>query len=196
MIAAGAITAATLVVVGRWTYAIIGGWGVCCAVYLVWVWAVIGRADEKRTRDLASREDPARSTSDTLLLVASVASLVALVVIAFQTKSDGAEKGVSATVGIVSVALSWIFVHTLYTLRYAVLYYSDRSHPIEFHQAQAPRYWDFAYVAFTIGATFQVSDTNLKSSAVRAVALRHALLSYVFGAVILAGAVNLISSLA
>lgn len=196
MLGAGVLTAAGLAWAGEWTYAVIGGWGVCCAVYVVWVWIIIGRADEKRTRDLASREDPAKTTSDTLLLVAAVASLIALVVISLQTKSGGAEKVISATVGIASVVMSWIFVHTLYTLRYAVLYYSDGSRPIDFNQTQPPRYWDFAYVAFTIGATFQVSDTNLKSSVIRSVALRHSLLSYLFGAVILASAVNLISSLA
>jgi uncharacterized membrane protein len=196
MLACG--VAATLVLwpLRGWVFALIGGWGVCCAVYVVWVWIVIGRADEERTRELASRQDPARTTSDALLLVAAVASLVALVVVSIQSKSGGVDKGLAAGVGFASVLVSWIFIHTLYTLRYAALYYSDASGPIDFHQKTPPRYWDFAYVAFTIGATFQVSDTNLKSSAVRAVALRHALLSYLFGAVILAGAVNVVSSLA
>lgn len=54
---------------------------------------------------------------------------------------------------------------------------------------------DFAYVALTLGMTFQVSDTELQNSDIRATALRHALLSYVFGAVILAAAVNLIAGL-
>jgi uncharacterized membrane protein len=63
-------------------------------------------------------------------------------------------------------------------------------------QDDPPRYADFAYLAFTIGMTFQVSDTDLKTTEIRATALRHALLSYLFGSVILAATINLIAGLA
>ena len=44
-----------------------------------------------------------------------------------------------------------------------------------------PAYVDFAYLAFTIGMTYQVSDTDLKTRTIRATALRQALLSFVWG---------------
>jgi uncharacterized membrane protein len=66
---------------------------------------------------------------------------------------------------------------------------------IDFNQQEQPRYSDFAYLAFTIGMTFQVSDTDLETSALRAAALRHALLSYLLGAVILATTINLVAGL-
>ncbi|GAA1820955.1 DUF1345 domain-containing protein [Planosporangium flavigriseum] len=43
--------------------------------------------------------------------------------------------------------------------------------------------------------TFQVSDTELNNSDFRAVVLRHALLSYVFGTVIVALTINLVAGL-
>lgn len=67
--------------------------------------------------------------------------------------------------------------------------------PTNFNQNISPRYLDFAYLAFTLGMTFQVSDTDLETTAIRATALRHALLSYLFGAVILAATINLIAGL-
>jgi uncharacterized membrane protein len=67
---------------------------------------------------------------------------------------------------------------------------------VDFEDHVRPPYTDFAYLAFTIGMTFQVSDTDLQSAQFRALALRHALLSYVFGAVILAATINLVASLA
>jgi uncharacterized membrane protein len=67
---------------------------------------------------------------------------------------------------------------------------------VDFNQDAPPRYTDFAYMAFTIGMTFQVSDTQLTSAEVRAAALRHALLSYLFGSVILAATINLLAGLA
>jgi uncharacterized membrane protein len=61
--------------------------------------------------------------------------------------------------------------------------------------ASAPVWSDFAYLAFTIGMTFQVSDTDLQTSALRRIALRHMLVSYLFGAVIIAVTINLLAGL-
>ena len=66
---------------------------------------------------------------------------------------------------------------------------------VDFNEDRRPRYSDFAYLAFTIGMTFQVSDTDLTSKAMRTTALRHALLSYVFGTAIIATTINLIAGL-
>ena len=76
-----------------------------------------------------------------------------------------------------------------------MLYYADDLGGVDFNQDEPPRYTDFAYLAFTLGMTFQVSDTDLKNHLVRVTALRHALLSYLFGAVILATTINLVAGL-
>jgi uncharacterized membrane protein len=80
-------------------------------------------------------------------------------------------------------------------LRYALLYYAYPEGGIDFNQQERPSYRDFAYLALTVGMTFQVSDTDLQTSQIRATTLRHALLSFLFGAVILASAINLIAGL-
>ena len=74
-------------------------------------------------------------------------------------------------------------------------YYVGPDGGVNFNQDAPPRYLDFAYLAFTIGMTFQVSDTDLQTGSIRATALRRALLSYLFGAVILATTINLFSGL-
>jgi uncharacterized membrane protein len=130
-----------------------------------------------------------------LLLSASLASLVAVAVVLVAANSaHGSNRWLLAGLAAASVALSWLLIHTLFTLRYARLYHRGDG-GISFNQSDPPRYLDFAYLAFTIGMTFQVSDTAIQSSAVRAAALRHALLSYLFGAVILATTVNFVVSL-
>lgn len=84
----------------------------------------------------------------------------------------------------------------MFTLRYARLYYVNGSGGIDFNQGDdPPAYVDFAYLAFTIGMTYQVCDTDLKTRKIRATALRQALLSYVFGAMVLALTVNLVAGL-
>ena len=73
------------------------------------------------------------------------------------------------------------------------LYYSPPRGGIQFNQEEPPAYWDFAYVALTLGMTYQVADTSLESSVMRSTVIRHALMSYLFGSIILATVVNLIA---
>ena len=100
-----------------------------------------------------------------------------------------------AALGIASVVGAWLVVHTVFTTRYALLYYSGEPGGIDFNQTEAPAYADFAYLAFTMGMTSQVSDTDLQTRLIRAAALRHALLSYLLGAVVLATVINLVAGL-
>jgi len=92
--------------------------------------------------------------------------------------------------------VAWGVVHTVFTLRYASLYYTPPDEGgIGFNQKAPPRYADFAYMAFGIGATFQVSDTEISKSEIRTTVLRHSLLSYLFSVVILGATINLVASL-
>jgi uncharacterized membrane protein len=191
----GAVIGVLSAVLGAPHYAPLIGWDGAVLCFTFWIWLTIVPMDAGETKAHAGLEDPTRTSTDLLLLTASVASLagVAIVLVA-ASSSQGVDKGLLAGLAAGSVALSWLLVHTLYTLRYARLYHSGGG-GVDFNQEEPPRYLDFAYLAFTIGMTFQVSDTDIGSSAIRAAALRHALLSYLFGAVILATSVNFIVGL-
>jgi uncharacterized membrane protein len=196
MVVVGVVVAGVVGVAGGWLYAPLAGWDVAALIFTVWAWGAIGFFDATRTADHATREDPGRAATDLIVLVAAVASLAAVgVIVAQANSSKGATQGLLAGLGVASVAVSWFGVHTLFTLRYARLYFTGADGGVNFNQKAPPRYLDFAYLAFTLGMTFQVSDTDLQTPAIRATALRHALLSYLFGAVILASTINLIASL-
>ncbi len=180
---------------GAWVYAPLIGWDATAASFSVGVWATVSHLNADETKAFAHREDPNRATTDLLLLCASVASLIGVgVVLLAASSSHGSAKGLLAGLAAASVALSWILLNTLFTLRYARLYYAAGD-GVGFNQDEPPRYADFAYLAFTIGMTYQVSDTNLMTTVIRSNVLRHALLSYLFGAVILATTLNFIVSL-
>jgi uncharacterized membrane protein len=181
---------------GDWQIGMLVGWDVAAGVYLAWTWATIWHRDAAATAQLALREDPGRATTDALLLVASVASVlaVALAITAGRAAGSGT-RDLHAALAVASVALSWSVVQTVFISHYARLYYGHPDGGIDFNQEAPPRYSDFAYLAFTVGMTFQVSDTDLKTSALRATALRQALLSYLLGAVILATTINLVAGL-
>jgi uncharacterized membrane protein len=85
-----------------------------------------------------------------------------------------------------------VTIHTVYTLGYAAAYYSGTEGGIDFNQQEPPRYADFAYVGFTLGMTYQVSDTTISDSAIRGMVLRQSLISYLLGAIVIATTVNLV----
>lgn len=98
-------------------------------------------------------------------------------------------------VAVLTVILSWAVVHSVFALRYAHEYYTEPIGGIDFKNPDPPDYRDFIYVAFTVGMTFQVSDTDVQSRTVRRTVINHALLAYLFGAVILALTVNIAATL-
>jgi uncharacterized membrane protein len=181
-------------VIGADVLATLVGWDVAALTFIVWSWLAEWKLDAAATATHAVRQNPGRAIADTLFLFAAVASLsgVAAVIVAANTQT---QRVLAAAVALGSVVLSWTLVHTLYAARYATMFYAAR-HGVEFNEPIPPRYSDFAYLSFTIGMTFQVSDTDLTNKEIRAVVLRHALLAYSFGAVILAATINLVAGLA
>jgi uncharacterized membrane protein len=193
---AGIAVAVVTAVAGAPKFAPAIGWDVAAVTLLLWTWLTIWPMSSEQTATHATREDPTRPVSDVLLLAAAVVSLAAVGFFLLQASSaKGSTQDILAGVGVATVALSWLVVHTVFTLRYALLYYTGRDGGVNFNSANAPKYSDFAYLAFTIGMTFQVSDTDLQTPAIRATALRHALLSYLFGAIIIATTINLVAGL-
>ncbi|GAA4579745.1 hypothetical protein GCM10023176_58140 [Micromonospora coerulea] len=169
------------------------GWDAAALTWLILLWRRLWPLDADATARLAVHEDPNRAMRDALLLAACVASLfaVGVVLATAHATRPGLSLDAYGGLGLLSVVLSWFVVHTLFTARYARLYYGGEPGGVDFHQDERPCYADFAYLAFTVGATFQVSDTDLSSAEMRRAVLRHMLLSYLFGAVIIAATVNL-----
>jgi uncharacterized membrane protein len=181
---------------GTWRYGLLLGWMAGSAVFLIWMWKTIWPMDAQMTARHANREDPGIATADAAILLAAVASLGAVAFLLMSGASQNGGKDIQAALSIGSVALAWGSVHTIFTSRYARLYYTGSGGGVNFNQDDPPRYADFAYLAFTVGMTFQVSDTDIEVPLIRATILRHALLSYLFGAVIIASMINLVAGLA
>ena len=190
-----------------WMYAAVIAFDVAALLFLVWTWAAVGRMDADQTAQHATREDPTRETTRLIVLAACVASLGSVgYLLARAAKEQGALQAAVAALALGSVAVSWFVVHGLFTLHYAELYYGGGGDPakpgagkaggIDFGLDTPPRYSDFAYLAFTVGMTYQLSDTPLTTRALRQSVLRHALLSYLFGALIIGASVNFVVSLA
>jgi len=193
----GVVVGVAVSVNRTWPTGILLGWMTTGIVFVTWMWITIWPMDAPSTTRHAVREDPGRAVSDVAVVTAAVASLAAVgLFLVAASSGDQTASAVQAAVSVGSVALAWATVHTIFTTRYARLYFTGPDAGIDFNEKDPPRYSDFAYLAFTIGMTFQVSDTDLRTKDIRATALRHALLSYLFGSVVLATMINLVAGLA
>ncbi|MDR0959943.1 MAG: DUF1345 domain-containing protein [Propionibacteriaceae bacterium] len=196
MAVAGVAAALVVGFSGHWLEAPVVGWLVACLVYVFWIFVHLHDADPEQTAAHATREDPGRGVTRVLLVGAAVASLVDVVWVLTQASrsTTASTQTLYALLAFGSVAASWLLIHTLFTLRYAEQYHQIGG-GIDFNQPGPPCYRDFAYVAFGIGMTYQIADTTITHTSVRATALRHMLLSYLFGTVVLASVVNIIVGL-
>ena len=178
-----------------WQTASLIGWNVAATVFIVWIWLIVRGMDGAATAQHAVIEDLSRSTADLVLIFASVVSLIGVGLSLLQgSDTGGLAKALTVGVASVTVILSWATVHTVYMLRYARIYYAEGG-GIDFNEDRAPGYMDFAYLAFTIGMTYQVSDTSIGSKKVRRTALYHAYMSYLFGTVVVAMTINIVAGL-
>ncbi|MEU3271480.1 DUF1345 domain-containing protein [Saccharomonospora sp. NPDC006951] len=187
----GASTGTAIGFAVNWQAGLLVGWMAGAIVFLIWTWLIILPMDSRSTARHAVNEDPGRAWTDVLVVLSALASLGAVCMLLL---ADGS-RNVQAAFSVGSVVLAWGAVHTIFTTRYARLYYTEPAGGIDFNESAPPKYSDFAYLAFTIGMTFQVSDTDLTSKPMRATALRQSLLSYLLGTVVIATMVNLIAGL-
>ncbi|HET9621075.1 MAG TPA: DUF1345 domain-containing protein [Kofleriaceae bacterium] len=175
------------------THALVAGDAACFFILAVQFF-IISRANAAETRRRAASYDPGRGVVWIVVILASILGLFASAVVVRQGKSMSSFEGqLHVVLCFTSVVLSWLLSHASFTLRYAHLYYrGEAKGGIDFPGDDDPDDSDFAYLAFTIGMTFQVSDTDITSSEIRRTVLRHGLLSFVFNTVIIASAINLV----
>jgi len=200
LIGTAAAVVATLLTPGElaWRVRAMLGWDTGALVYVALAWIMILRATSAKTRARAGINDPGRRFVFVVAIGASFFSLFAAVVVLRQLKTlTPTQVPIWTTLALLAVALSWVVTHTVFTLRYAHLYYRKHttSHCFQFPGTDAPNDLDFAYFAFTIGMCFQVSDVVVASSRARRTVLLHALMSFVYNTTILALSLNLVTNL-
>ena len=182
------------------------------AVLMVWIafaftvivmdWIIIFTSHPMDVRKNAKLQDSNRTFIFLFVIASSVISLGAIIFLLISAKGKSGE-GVAFPVilALTSVLVSWWLVHTLFTLRYAHLYYEPENANktvggLEFPgDEKNPDYLDFVYFSFVIGMTFQVSDVEISSRRIRRLALFHALIAFAFNTAIVALSINIVSGL-
>lgn len=192
----GVVVGLVAVAVAPWQLAMLVGWNVAAALLLVWIVAEVGWLDAEGTRRRAAPEDNSHRGPVVVVVTAAIVSLVGTAFGLVEARRVGTVTEVLLTAAAVAaVVLSWAVVHLVYALRYAHLYYREPAGGIDFHQQAPPDYRDFVYMAFTVGMSFAVSDTDVGDRDIRHTVAQHAMVSYLFGAVIVGLAINVMAGL-
>ncbi|NNM77537.1 DUF1345 domain-containing protein [Sphingomonas sp. ID1715] len=173
------------------------GFDVAALVFLLSVSTLMRRHDAAEMRNLACRNDANRLL---LLIVSSAVMIAILVAVTAEVTARGRMETPVKILVIGTLALAWLFANTVYALHYAHIYYlpegagnRDRA-GISFPGRSDPDYSDFVYFAFTLGMTFQTSDTEITSRAVRRVVTLHCLAAFAFNIGVLAFTINVLGS--
>lgn len=154
-------------------------------------WLVLWPMDADDTRRNTGREDFRPLIDEAVVVVVSLLGLSGIVGLLLVDRASAAVW--PSAVAVVGVFMAWASLHLMYAARYAFVYYTvDEPGGIDFNTDAAPAFRDFLYFSYNLGMTYQVSDTDVQSAAIRAIVLRHCLLSYLFGTAILATMINLV----
>ncbi|MFD2932643.1 DUF1345 domain-containing protein [Spirosoma flavum] len=154
---------------------------------LTLMWTTIVVAHPRDLPQLSRLQDSSRTLILIFVVIAAGASLFAVIDL---IKDKNQQQYIPLAIG--AIIVSWSLVHTVFTIRYAHLYYGNdieqkkRPGGLDFPTEPEPDYLDFAYFSFVIGMTSQVSDVAVGSKPMRRTALAHGVLSFGFNAIIIA----------
>lgn len=166
---------------------------IASAVFLLMI-APLLRSKPSDMRQQAKDNDANRVL---LLVLTGVVSLVVLVSVASELHG-GKGNPVTTTLLVATLALAWLFSNTVYALHYAHLFYSDADEDgednggLDIPGCDEPDYWDFVYFSFTLGMTFQTSDTDITARRIRRVVIGHCLAGFVYNIGVLAFSINVL----
>lgn len=179
------------------------GWDVFCLCFLSLSWIAFFKPHSHSSmRREAQIQNEKGIIVFVLALLATLAGFMGVLLLIISRKENYTQLSFLLCTAFAGLMLSWTLVHTLFTIRYAYMYYADhKKNPethaggLEFPDEPHPGFLDFAYFSFVIGMTFQVSDVAISSGKLRRVVLLHSLLSFAFNTIIVALTINLIAGL-
>jgi len=176
------------------------GWDTFSLLMIVQSWITFSITTSQQIREQSKVQDPSRTIIFLIVLIATLASFFAVLLLLITKEKFKNTESFHLITAIAGMVLSWIFIHTIFTLRYAHLFYGDNDENpgthaggLEFPGDKKPDYLDFAYFAFVLGMTFQVSDVQITSKRLRRFAMFHGLLSFGYNTIMIALTINLIA---
>jgi len=179
-------------------------WIGCALTVIILNWIIILTSHPREVRKIAKLQDSSRTLLFIFIITASLVSLVAIIFLLKASKGLSEElRNAHILLAIASVFVSWWLVHTIFSLRYAHMFYDTDTDDggkkpgggLIIPDADEPDFLDFVYFGFVVGMTFQVSDVEISDRKIRRLCLLHGLISFAFNTAIVALSINVISGM-
>ncbi len=190
----GAVVGTSVGTATRFALGISTGIAIGATTFVVLGWIVLWPMTAEETKANARRENFQPLAEEVSVVASALGGLLGIVVMVELGHSRAGQ--VAAAIGLGGVFMTWASLHLVYAARYAFPWYEHPNGGIDFHSDDPPAYRDFIYFGYNLGMTYQVSDNDVSDTRIRGVIVRHTLLSYVFGTVILATTINLVAGFA
>jgi uncharacterized membrane protein len=190
----GLIIGPVAIAYSDWRMGTMIGFDAAAVLFLLSLITLFRRGDARSMREAAIHNDANRAG---LLVITAVVMVVILVAVAAELSQRAASDPWSVALIIATLALAWSFSNMIYALHYAHIFYTSNEGGqdvggITFPGTKEPDYWDFTYFAFTLGMTFQTSDTDISDRGIRKIATFHSFAAFIFNIGILAFTINVI----
>lgn len=181
-------------------------WLTCASVIIIQDWVIILSSHPREMRKIATMKDSSRFMILLFIITGSCVSLFSIIFLLKASKAEHHDSVIQmALLAIGAVIVSWWMLHTVFTMSYAHLFYTQTSNPndkksnviggLQFPEEKNPDYLDFVYFSFVVGMTFQVSDVEISSRSIRRLVLLHGVISFAFNTAIVALSINVVSGL-
>lgn len=176
------------------------GWDIGVVLYLLLVYQLMVTCGIDDIRRRAAEDDEGALALLVLTGISGLAIMGAIVAELGIAKISGQPRsGYGVAIAMITIFVSWAFVHTIFALHYAHEYYGARGDKaiggLNFPGRQPPDYWDFLYFSLVIAMTSQVSDVVITSKILRRIVTIHGALSFFFNVAVFALTVNIVSNL-
>ncbi|HVZ95345.1 MAG TPA: DUF1345 domain-containing protein [Chitinophagaceae bacterium] len=176
------------------------GWNTFSTLLILEYWIAFLIINPGQIRQQSRIQDPSRTIAFLVIIISTLASILAVLLLLLTKQKFREAETLHLVIAISGMLLSWFLIHTLFTAKYAHIYYGDSDETPDAHAGgldfpgdKKPEYLDFAYFSFVLGMTFQVSDVQITSKRIRRLAMWHGLLSFGYNTIMIALTINLIA---
>ncbi len=176
-------------------------WSAASLTYLALVFLMMQFFNGKKIASISEHQDDGQLLIYVISLLASVVSLAAIFIhVGGAEEIPLKDKALGVLMTGATFFISWLVLHTAYTLHYAHAYYTylnDASEfpPLIFVGTRQPSYSDFFHFSIVIGMTCQTADIVIVEPKIRNLVTAHSLLSFIFNATLLGLTMGLVGGL-
>ena len=103
------------------------GWDIFSVCMITMSWITFFITNSKQIRQQSKVQDSGRSIVFIVVVISTFASFLAVLLLIVTKKRENGSSSWHLPIAVAGMLFSWILIHTIFTLRYAHIYYGDHA---------------------------------------------------------------------